>query len=668
MTRPIATLLVANRGEIARRIFRTAHDMGIATVAVYSEADRDAPFVREASLAVPIGPSEAARSYLDIDKIIGAARTSGADAIHPGYGFLSENTELAVACEQAGLRFIGPPADAIAAMGSKSAAKALMEQAGVPLVPGYHGEDQQPQAFQEAAGRIGYPLLIKASAGGGGKGMRVVREPSALPDEIAAAQREARSAFGDDRLLLERYLETPRHVEVQVLFDQQGHGVYLFDRDCSVQRRHQKIIEEAPAPGIPDPVRQAMGKAAVRCGKAIDYVGAGTVEFLYDPDSHEFFFMEMNTRLQVEHPVTEMITGLDLVAWQIRVADGEPLPWQQRHLTQQGHAMEARIYAEDADHDFLPQTGVLHTLREPAQSTLVRVDSGVSQGNRVSSWYDPMLAKVIAHGETRDQARRNLLTALKDYQAEGVILNTDFISRVLRHDDFARARLTTGFIDVHRDQLMVPSFQGQIRQGLSLMAWLDTTGALSPVSGHDVWGSLKGFRLGPEAWQSCELDMDNERQQGHYRIADVGKESIRVELKFGQDSSQLMASRVGEGRLSVRIGYQSVQLAHAVRGDQVTVFADSACWTVRVNHPELAQASATTETELTAPMHGRITSLLCQPGDRVTSGQALLTMEAMKMEHTLRAGFDGLVEALHCQAAGHVAAGQVLVTLEKAEE
>src|SRR5690554_6281450 len=472
MSNTITSVLVANRGEIARRIFRTAEAMGLNTVAVYSEADAAAPFVQEADRTVCIGPAEAAKSYLDISKIIAAARDQGADAIHPGYGFLSENTELAAACEQAGLRFIGPPASAIAAMGSKSAAKALMEKAGVPLVPGYHGDDQSLEVFQQEAGRVGYPLLIKASAGGGGKGMRIVRDAAELTAQVEAAQREARSSFGDPKLLLERYLETPRHVEVQVLFDQHGKGVYLFDRDCSVQRRHQKIIEEAPAPGIPDEVRRAMGEAAVHCGEAIGYVGAGTVEFLYEPESHEFFFMEMNTRLQVEHPVTEIVTGLDLVEWQIRIADGDPLPWQQHELTCQGHAMEARIYAEDPDNDFLPQTGRLHTLREPVETETVRVDSGVRQGLAITPWYDPMLAKVIAVGATRDQARANLIQALNHYHTDGVVLNTDYVSRVLEHDEFAAANLTTRFVEIHEGDLSQPRFSSQVRKCLSLIAWL----------------------------------------------------------------------------------------------------------------------------------------------------------------------------------------------------
>lgn len=668
MTHPIKTLLVANRGEIARRIFRTAGTMGLSTVAVYSDADMDAPFANEADIALPIGPAEATKSYLDIERIITAARTSGADAIHPGYGFLSENTELAAACERTNLRFIGPPAEAIAAMGSKSAAKALMADANVPLVPGYHGDDQHLAVFEEESERIGFPLLIKASAGGGGKGMRIVRDASELRSQVEAAQREAQSSFGDPRLLLERYLETPRHVEVQVVFDQYGKGLYLFDRDCSVQRRHQKIIEEAPAPGLPEDVRQAMGEAAVRCGEAIGYVGAGTVEFLYEPESHEFFFMEMNTRLQVEHPVTEMVTGLDLVEWQIRIANGDALPWAQQDLTCTGHAVEARIYAEDPDNDFLPQTGVLHTLREPVDTDRVRVDSGVAEGLAITPWYDPMLAKVIARGDTREEARLNLIQALDQYHVDGVVLNTEYVSRVLQQDAFARGQLTTRFVEVHQEALASPLFSPWARSHLSLMAWLDCVGALTMTDDRDVWNNLKGFRLSGTRGQPFELDLEGDRLHGHYRIDNRRGSRGCVFVTFNDEETQVRWSRLGDGALDVRLSGRRVRLDNASRGDELAVFADAATWHVRVNHPEVVEGTAAAETELTAPMHGRVTSVSCEPGDAVKAGQALLTMEAMKMEHTLKAGFDGTVEAIHCQTGSSVEAAQVLVTLAKAEE
>lgn len=662
----IRSLLVANRGEIARRIIRTARELGIRSVAVYSDADALAPFVREADQAVHIGPAPASESYLRFETIIEAALDSGAQAIHPGYGFLSENTRFADACEKAGLIFIGPPATAIAAMGSKSAAKALMEKAGVPLVPGYHGDDQSLECFLSEAPSIGYPLLIKASAGGGGKGMRVVRHQRELEEQLTGAKREAESSFGDGHLLMERYLEAPRHVEVQVMFDRHGNGRYLFDRDCSVQRRHQKIIEEAPAPGIPDATRQAMGEAAVRCGEAIGYVGAGTVEFLYDGSSGEFFFMEMNTRLQVEHPVTEMVTGLDLVEWQLRVAAGEPLPWDQTELRCHGHAIEARVYAEDPDNGFLPQTGRLYRLTEPAESEWIRVDSGVSEGLEITPWYDPMLAKVIASGDTRDQARRHLIEALAAYHADGVTLNVDYVSRVLTHEAFARAELTTGFVETWQQDLARPRFTDNERLALGWLAWLHTCGrtrAVADIPGHP-WQSLAGFRLGDDGEQPCELDFGGQRYHGRYRLDGHGQARFEV---MGEATSLSWQTRA-DGALTVRLNGRQLRLDGHGRGAEVAVFADAASWHLRVNHPEEQEGAGASDTELTAPMHGRITSVLVAAGDPVAAGAPLLTLEAMKMEHTLRAGFDGTVDAVLCSTGDNVEAAQVLVRLEKPEE
>ncbi|WP_339804818.1 acetyl/propionyl/methylcrotonyl-CoA carboxylase subunit alpha [uncultured Marinobacter sp.] len=663
---PIQSLLIANRGEIARRIIRTARQLGVRSVAVYSDADAQAPFVKEADQAVHIGPAEAASSYLDYDKIVEAAKATGVDAIHPGYGFLSENTRFAAACEKAGIAFIGPPASAIAAMGSKSAAKALMEKAGVPLVPGYHGDEQTMERFAREAPAIGYPLLIKASAGGGGKGMRVVRNQEELAEQITGARREAESSFGDAHLLMERYLEAPRHVEVQVMFDQHGQGRYLFDRDCSVQRRHQKIIEEAPAPGIPDAIRKAMGEAAVRCGEAIGYVGAGTVEFLFDAQSDDFFFMEMNTRLQVEHPVTEMITGLDLVEWQLRVAAGEPLPWAQSELRCSGHAMEARVYAEDPGNDFLPQTGHLYRLTEPSSQGPVRVDSGVSEGLEVTPWYDPMLAKVIASGSDRDQARRNLIQALKEYHADGVTLNVDYVSRVLAHPAFASADLTTGFVENYREDLAEGPFTPEEVLALSWLGWLHTCGrsAATPVTTPSPWQLLTGFRIACSDWQPCELDVSSERTFGRYQLS--GDQAAR--FASGDTETTLQWSGNTDGSLMVQLNGRQVRLDAHGRGNQVAIFADAMTWPARINNPEEREGAGANETELTAPMHGRVTSVLVAAGDTVVSGQALLTLEAMKMEHTLRAGFDGKVEEVLCDNGSSVVAAQVLVRLEKPEE
>uniref|UniRef100_UPI002FC85DE8 acetyl-CoA carboxylase biotin carboxylase subunit n=1 Tax=Brevundimonas sp. TaxID=1871086 RepID=UPI002FC85DE8 len=441
----IDTLLIANRGEIACRVMRTAKAMGIKSVAVHSAIDRNARHVREADMAIDLGGAKPADSYLRIDALLNAAKASGAQAIHPGYGFLSENAGFARAIEQAGLLFLGPPASAIDAMGSKSAAKALMEAAGVPLVPGYHGEAQDIETFRAAADVIGYPVLLKATAGGGGKGMKVVERESELAEALASAQREAQSSFGDARMLVEKYVLKPRHVEIQVFADRHGHCLYLNERDCSIQRRHQKVVEEAPAPGLTPELRRAMGEAAVKAAQAIGYVGAGTVEFLLD-ERGDFFFMEMNTRLQVEHPVTEAITGLDLVAWQIRVARGEPLPLTQAQVPLLGHAIEVRLYAEDPEHDFLPSTGRLSLYREPAAGPGRRVDTGVAEGDEVSPFYDPMLGKLIAWGDNREEARLRLLAMLSETCIGGVKTNLAFLRRVLAHPAFADAELDTGFI------------------------------------------------------------------------------------------------------------------------------------------------------------------------------------------------------------------------------
>ncbi|WP_111496303.1 acetyl-CoA carboxylase biotin carboxylase subunit [Marinobacter bohaiensis] len=660
---PIRTLLIANRGEIALRIMRTAQAMGIRCVAVYSDADRNAPFVRQADTAVAIGPAAATESYLKVDRIMQAARDEGADAIHPGYGFLSENTQLAEQCEAHGIHFIGPPASAIAAMGSKSAAKALIADAGVPLVPGYHGDDQSSDRFRQAAETTGFPLLIKASAGGGGKGMRVVSGYDELDEAIEAAKREAQSSFGDPHLLMERYLENPRHVEVQVLFDRHGKGLYLFDRDCSVQRRHQKIIEEAPAPGIPSAVRQAMGEAAVRCGQAIDYVGAGTVEFLYEPGGY-FYFMEMNTRLQVEHPVTEMIAGLDLVEWQLRVATGEPLPWAQDELRCHGHALEARVYAEDPANGFLPMTGRLLHLREPAHLPHVRVDSGVAEGLDITPWYDPMLAKVIAWGEDRDSARRRLIDALEHYEVLGVTLNTDFVARVLRHRDFAAAELTTHFIDVHESELQAPDFSLDEQLALSWLAWQQ---AQQRPDRGDPWDARDSFRLGGPRQQPCELRIGEQDATLRYTVD--GADRARIDLPERNAPIRLQwRARNGDPALDATLNGRTVRLAWASHGEKLGVFAGSADWTALVNHPEEQADQAADSGHLTAPMHGRIIAVNCAAGDQVEAGQTLLVMEAMKMEHSLKAPCAGRIQTVEGAEGDSVAAGQLLIQFDAGED
>lgn len=659
----IRTLLVANRGEIAARIMRTARRMGVRSVAVYAEPDRQAPFVLEADEAVAIGPAEASQSYLNIDAIMAAARETGADAIHPGYGFLSENTELAAACAEQGIHFIGPPASAIQAMGSKSAAKALVASADVPLVPGYHGDEQSDDHLRSEAQKTGYPLLIKASAGGGGKGMRVVRGVDELDEAIASARREAESGFGDPHLLLERYLENPRHVEVQVLFDRHGRGRYLFDRDCSVQRRHQKIIEEAPAPGVPESVRQAMGEAAVRCGEAIGYTGAGTVEFLYEPDGH-FYFMEMNTRLQVEHPVTEMITGLDLVEWQLRVAANEPLPWAQGDLSRNGHAMEARVYAEDPEQGFLPATGTLHHLEEPPESGHLRVDTGVAQGLAITPWYDPMLAKVITWGPDRETARNRLSGALIRYRAMGVTLNTSFVRTVLEHPAFVAGDFTTHFIEQYEDALHASPFTGEEQQVLTWLAWYQRTAA-APDS--DPWSFGDAFRLGGPREQPCELRIGQTDTRLTYEL--TGRRRALVRANSDSHTQDLRwRPGVQPGEVIVALGQREVVLASCRHGEKLGVFADAYHWTALVNHPEEQKDASEGDGALQAPMHGRITDVPGTAGTWVEAGTALVIMEAMKMEHTLRAPANGFVAAIHHNTGDSVSAGQELVAFEPDQE
>ncbi|MGQ9425152.1 acetyl/propionyl/methylcrotonyl-CoA carboxylase subunit alpha [Gilvimarinus sp. F26214L] len=651
--RNMNTLLIANRGEIACRIMRTAQRMGIRCIAVYSEADRLAPHVKAADAAYCIGPAPASESYLRVDKILAVAREAGADAIHPGYGFLSENTELASACDEAGIIFVGPPANAIRDMGSKSAAKALMAQARVPLVPGYHGEDQSPALLCKEAEKIGFPVLVKASAGGGGKGMRVVWEAGELDENIAAAQREAQSSFGDSRLLLEKYVLQPRHVEVQILFDQHGKGVYLFDRDCSLQRRHQKIIEEAPAPGLSAELRTQMGEAALRCGEATGYVGAGTVEFLLDKD-HNFYFMEMNTRLQVEHPVTEAVTGLDLVEWQLRVAQGEALPWSQAQLQCSGHAMEARLYAEDPDRDFLPTSGFIDHLQMP-EGEKVRVDSGIEQGLAVGSHYDPMLAKIIAWGDTRNEARRNLIAALASTELVGFTTNLPFLSRALKTPAFAAGELSTDFVDLHAEDLQRESLDAEHQAVLTWLLWFVDYQKRSASA--DPWTSAPGWRLAVPDDQQCEVRVGERELRLRYRLL----AGDRAEL-MGEQNYQLQWTP-GNGHIEVRLAGERLRVSGYSDSTVWTVFSGGETWQARINHPELTEA-AEDEHALTAPMHGRVTTVLCQTGDAVSAGQPLVVMEAMKMEHTIKAPADGVVVAVLCEEHENVSADQPLVEFE----
>ena len=628
MSAPVlTTLLVANRGEIACRVMRTAKTLGLTTVAVHSAIDREARHSREADVRVDLGGSKAADSYLQIDKLIAAAKASGAQAIHPGYGFLSENA-------------------GIDAMGSKSAAKALMETAGVPLVPGYHGEAQDLDTFRDACARIGYPVLLKATAGGGGKGMKVVEDVSQLAEALASAQREAQSSFGDSRMLVEKYLLKPRHVEIQVFADQHGNCLYLNERDCSIQRRHQKVVEEAPAPGLTPELRRAMGEAAVRSAQAIGYVGAGTVEFLLDARG-EFFFMEMNTRLQVEHPVTEAITGLDLVAWQIRVARGEALPITQDQVPLNGHAIEVRLYAEDPSNDFLPATGRLDLYRESAAGPGRRVDSGVEQGDEISPFYDPMLGKLIAWGEDREQARLRLLSMLDEFAIGGLKTNINFLRRIIAHPAFAAAELDTGFIPRYQETLL-PAPGELSDEFWQTAAQAFAQGLPSAVREDDPgspWALNRGLRAGLPAEITLHLSCE-----GQDRALTLGTTSH--------------ARLCGETLVVERDGVR--RTLRAIRQvDSLYLQWDGELRRIQTYDPISAvDASHSHQGGLTAPMNGSIVRVLVEAGQSVEAGAQLVVLEAMKMEHSIRAPHAGVVKALYCQEGEMVGEGSALVELE----
>ena len=645
----ITTLLVANRGEIACRVMRTAKALGLNTVAVHSAIDRNARHVREADMAVNLGGAKAAESYLLIDKIIAAAKASGAQAIHPGYGFLSENAGFARAIEAAGLIFLGPPASAIDAMGSKSAAKALMETAGVPLVPGYHGEAQDLETFRAAAEVIGYPVLLKATAGGGGKGMKVVEREADLAEALASAQREALSSFGDSRMLVEKYVLKPRHVEIQVFADRHGHCLYLNERDCSIQRRHQKVVEEAPAPGLTPELRRAMGEAAVKAAQAIGYVGAGTVEFLLDVRG-QFFFMEMNTRLQVEHPVTEAITGLDLVAWQIRVARGEALPITQEQVPLNGHAIEVRLYAEDPANDFLPASGRLQLYRESSPGPGRRVDSGVAEGDEISPFYDPMLGKLIAWGETREEARQRLLAMLAETAVGGLRTNLGFLQRILAHPAFAAAELDTGFIPRYQDTLLPePMALPEAFWNIAAEALLQSESPrVRSDDEHSAWAGNTGWRAGGPREIDLHLQCNGENRQ--VRIRRTGAPAVQLH----NEQVQVEENGLRRQHLAIRRGHS---LFLQWRGDLLEIR--------RFDPIAEAEASHQQHGGMTAPMNGSIVRVLVEVGQAVEAGTALVVLEAMKMEHSIRAAHAGTVKALFCAEGDMVSEGSALVELEE---
>ena len=661
-------LLIANRGEIACRIIHTARRLGIATVAVYSDADRNALHVQLADEAVHIGPAPARESYLVIERIIDAALSTGAEAIHPGYGFLSENAGFARACADNGICFVGPPTGAIEAMGSKSAAKEIMGAAGVPLVPGYHGADQDPALLQAEADKMGYPVLLKATAGGGGKGMRQVWSADEFDAALAAAQREASASFGDATMLVEKYLTKPRHVEVQVFCDNHGNGIYLAERDCSVQRRHQKVIEEAPAPGMTAELRAAMGTTALQAAQAIDYRGAGTVEFLLDEDG-SFYFMEMNTRLQVEHPVTEMITGQDLVEWQLRVAADETLPLSQEQLVLRGHAFEARIYAEDPDNDFLPVTGTLAYLRPPAESPHVRVDTGVQQGDEISVYYDPMIAKLIVWDESRERALQRLATALMDYRIGGTVTNLDFLYNLATAGPFQRAELDTGFIERHGALIFHEQEQDLQRElplaALALLLYRQQQAA--PGRSSDPWSP----------WNSGNAWRLNEPHAHHF-VLHCHQQEFPVAVTQHRDGRYHIRSNGREDILRGQLDGDLLQVEHAGHRQRATLartedgftlyLADGACH-FREVRPDTGESDGSgAGSGLAAPMNGTVVTLLVEPGSRVDAKTPLLVMEAMKMEHTIRAPVAGVVEQFYFAAGDLVDGGAELLAFNAEEE
>ena len=678
-------ILIANRGEIACRVAATARRLGVQTVAVYSDADANAKHVAACDEAVHIGGSAPKDSYLQWQRIIDAAQATGAQAIHPGYGFLSENEDFAKACAAAGLVFIGPPASAILAMGLKAESKQLMEKAGVPLVPGYHGRDQDPALLQREADRIGYPVLIKASAGGGGKGMRLVEKSADFGAALDSCKREAINSFGNDAVLVEKYVLRPRHIEIQVFGDTQGNCVYLFERDCSVQRRHQKVLEEAPAPGMTEALRQRMGNAAVAAAKAVNYVGAGTVEFIveqpggYDqPDAMTFYFMEMNTRLQVEHPVTEAITGEDLVAWQLQVAAGLPLPKRQDELKIVGHAIEARICAENPDNNFLPATGTLQVYRKPACSSFavspVRMDDGVREGDAISPFYDSMIAKLIVHGDTREQALARLDQALAQVQIVGVTNNVQFLRHVLATQSFAQAKLDTALIEREAAHLFNQTTLAPELAAAAAVVWRlqrDQRMANPPHGRHrDPFAQADG-------WQSHSLATRRFAfAQGEHRLPTslTHLHDGALRLQVGDAPAQLLSWRKADARqalFDITLGTQRVRVQVHVQAagahspdTRISVFTAQGMAELSLEDT-LAHAGegASEGGQLTAPMPGKVLSFAVKAGDAVKKGQPLAVMEAMKMEHTIAAPADGVVGELLYAPGDQVTEGAALLSL-----
>ena len=663
-------ILIANRGEIACRVIRTARRFGIATVAVYSEADADAQHVRLADEAWPIGGPRPQDSYLRGDAILEVARHSGAQAIHPGYGFLSENADFADAVKAAGLAFIGPSGDSMRRMGSKAGAKDLMAAAGVPVVPGYTGEDQSPDLLAREAARIGFPLMIKAAHGGGGKGMRIVRSADEFLPNLESCQREAKNAFGRDRVLLERYIESPRHIEIQVFGDSHGNAIHLGERECSAQRRYQKVLEESPSPFVTPELRAAMGAAAVQAARAIDYANAGTVEFIVAP-SGEFFFMEINTRLQVEHPVTELVTGLDLVEWQLRVAAGEALPLAQDEVARNGHAIEVRLYAEDPEAGFLPGSGLLERLRLPSSSAHVRIDSGVVEGDTVTIFYDPMIAKLIVHDADRPRALARMREALAQCAISGPKSNIAFLERLVRHPAIVDATIDTGYLDRHLDAFMpVDDVAIEPLLAAAVARLLDQerqarAGAAASGDPTSPWTIADGWRLGHGSRRSLAFAHRDQRLELH---AQGSCGDYRIES--GDDIHVVSGARLSTGTLSLRIDDHARRFA--VMDDADAVVVHDGARRLRLQPLALyehdgAAADAGTD-NVAAPMPGRVVLVKAAPGDAVEAGQEVMVIEAMKMELSLKAPRAGTVAEVRAQAGDFVDADAVLLTLDDAVE
>ena len=665
-------ILIANRGEIACRVAKTAHRLGIAVATVYSQADAGARHVTFAEEAFCIGPAPVRESYLRADAILDAARRCGAQAIHPGYGFLSENAAFAAACAQADIVFIGPTPQAIEAMGDKARAKALMAKAGVPVVPGYHGERQDAAHIAAEARRIGLPVLLKASAGGGGKGMRIVRSDAELESALEGATREARASFGDDRVLIEKYVERPRHIEVQVFGDTHGNVVHLFERDCSVQRRHQKVLEEAPAPGMTEKRRHAICAAAIAAAKAVNYVGAGTVEFIVGTDG-EFFFMEMNTRLQVEHPVTEMVTGLDLVEWQLRVAAGEPLPRQQDRLLLQGHAIEARIYAENPERGFLPSTGRIAHLRAPPAAEFevdraaVRIDSGVRQGDQITPHYDPMIAKLVCWGKSREAALARLGAALSEFEVVGPATNVEFLGRVVRTRSFAAGEPDTGLIEREHESLFAgkPPPSDEIIAAAAcaeLFAEEDAASTRARASGDPFspWHRVDGWRLNQGSHHDFVF-RDGEAR--HPAALEFRPDGYR--LWIGEREYALDAGRAADGRMQIRLDGHTYVVRAVRDGEDWHLFSGGACHRLHLQDELQGLDVEAGGASLAAPMPGKILRVLVTTGARVAKGDALMILEAMKMEHTIAAPREGVVREIFFTAGEQVNEGMELLKLEE---